>query len=54
VLAANAVQMPIVLAEKWITDHPAFDRMVYTNDRYMLRAARHFHLTGVDVLSDNG
>ena len=27
---------------------------VYTNDRQMLQAARHFHLTGVDVLSDNG
>jgi predicted nucleic acid-binding protein len=27
---------------------------VYTNDRHMLQAARHFHLIGVDVLSDNG
>jgi predicted nucleic acid-binding protein len=27
---------------------------VYTNDRHMLRAARYFHLTGVNVLSDNG
>ena len=27
---------------------------VYTNDRHMLQAARHFHVTGVDVLSDNG
>ena len=27
---------------------------IYTNDRHMLQAARHFHLTGVDVLSDNG
>jgi predicted nucleic acid-binding protein len=26
---------------------------VYTNDRHMLQAARHFHLTGVDVLSGN-
>ena len=27
---------------------------VYTNDRHMLQAARHFHLTGVNILSDNG
>ena len=27
---------------------------VYTNDRYMLNAARHFHLTGVNVLGENG
>ena len=27
---------------------------VYTNDRHMLQAARYFHVTGVDVLSDNG
>ena len=27
---------------------------VYTNDRHMLNAARHFHLTGVNVLSGNG
>jgi predicted nucleic acid-binding protein len=27
---------------------------VYTNDRHMLKAARHFHLTGVNVLSENG
>jgi predicted nucleic acid-binding protein len=27
---------------------------VYTNDRHMLKAARQFHLTGVDVLSENG
>jgi predicted nucleic acid-binding protein len=26
---------------------------VYTNDRHMLQAARHFNLTGVNVLSDN-
>jgi predicted nucleic acid-binding protein len=26
---------------------------VYTNDRHMLKAARHFHLTGVNVLSAN-
>lgn len=25
---------------------------VYTNDRHMLKAARHFHLTGVNVLSE--
>jgi len=29
-------------------------REVYTNDRHMLNAARHFHLTGVNVLGDNG
>jgi predicted nucleic acid-binding protein len=27
---------------------------VYTNDRHMLKAARHFHLTGVNVLSETG
>ena len=27
---------------------------VYTNERHMLKAARHFHLTGVNVLSENG
>ena len=27
---------------------------VYTNDRHMSQTARHFHLTGVNVLSDNG
>ena len=27
---------------------------VYTNDRHMLKAARHFHVTGVNVLSENG
>lgn len=27
---------------------------VYTNDRHMLRAARYFHLAGVDVLAGNG
>ena len=26
----------------------------YTNDRHMLQAARYFHVTGVDVLSNNG
>jgi len=27
---------------------------VYTNDRHMLEAARFFHVTGVNVLGDNG
>ncbi len=27
---------------------------VYTNDRHMLHAARYFHVTGLNVLSDNG
>ena len=27
---------------------------VYTNDRHMLEAERYFHVTGVNVLSDNG
>jgi predicted nucleic acid-binding protein len=27
---------------------------VYTNDRHMLEAARHFHLTGVNVISEKG
>ena len=27
---------------------------VYTNDRHMLNAARHFHLTGVNVLGEHG
>jgi predicted nucleic acid-binding protein len=27
---------------------------VYTNDRHMLKAARYFHLTGVNVLADSG
>jgi len=27
---------------------------VYTNDRHMLKAARHFHLTGANVLGENG
>ena len=27
---------------------------VYTNDHHMLKAARHFHLTGVNVLGENG
>jgi len=27
---------------------------VYTNDRHMLRAARHFHLTGVNLVGENG
>ena len=27
---------------------------VYTNDRHMLQAARYFHVTGVNILSDNG
>ncbi len=27
---------------------------VYTNDRHMLKAAPHFHLTGVNVVGDNG
>ena len=27
---------------------------VYTNDRHMLQAARYFHVTGVEVLTDNG
>lgn len=26
---------------------------VYTNDRHMLQAAKHFHLTGVNVLGEN-
>jgi predicted nucleic acid-binding protein len=30
-----------------------FDK-VYTNDRHMLVAARYFHVTGVNVLSDKG
>ncbi len=25
---------------------------IYTNDRHMLKAARHFHVTGVNVLAD--
>jgi predicted nucleic acid-binding protein len=29
-------------------------REVYTNDRHMLTAARHFHLTGVNVLAESG
>jgi len=27
---------------------------VYTSDRHMLAAARYFHVTGVNVLTDNG
>ena len=27
---------------------------VYTNDRHMLKAARHFRLTGVNVLGEDG
>jgi predicted nucleic acid-binding protein len=27
---------------------------VYTNDRHMLKAARHFHVTGVNVLGESG
>ena len=27
---------------------------VYTNDRHMLKAARYFHLTGVNVFGENG
>jgi predicted nucleic acid-binding protein len=27
---------------------------VYTNDRHMLKAARHFHLTGMNVISEKG
>ena len=27
---------------------------VYTNDRHMLKAAKHFHVTGVNVLSESG
>ena len=27
---------------------------VYTNDRHMLKAARHFHVTGVNVLGETG
>jgi predicted nucleic acid-binding protein len=27
---------------------------VYTNDRHMLQAARYFHVSSVNVLSDNG
>jgi predicted nucleic acid-binding protein len=27
---------------------------VYTNDRHMLKAARYFHVTGVNVLTDTG
>ncbi|MBI4206443.1 MAG: hypothetical protein HY527_15590 [Betaproteobacteria bacterium] len=27
---------------------------VYTSDLHMLKAAPHFHLTGVNVLSENG
>ena len=27
---------------------------VYTNNRHMLEAARYFHVTGVNVLTDNG
>ena len=27
---------------------------VYTNDQHMLKAARHFHLTGVNILSERG
>ena len=27
---------------------------VYTNDRHILQAAKHFHLTGVNVLGENG
>jgi predicted nucleic acid-binding protein len=26
---------------------------VYTNDRHMLQAAKHFHVTGVNVLSES-
>ena len=26
---------------------------VYTNDRHMLRAAKHFHVTGVNILSES-
>jgi predicted nucleic acid-binding protein len=29
-------------------------REVYTNDSHMLKAARHFHLTGVNVLGQAG
>jgi hypothetical protein len=29
-------------------------QVVYTNVRYMLKAARYFHLTGVNVVADNG
>jgi len=29
-------------------------REVYTNDPHMLRAARHFHLTGVNVIGESG
>ena len=28
-------------------------REVYTNDRHMLQAAKHFHVTGVNVLSES-
>jgi len=27
---------------------------VYTNDRHMLKAARHFHLTGVNLVGESG
>jgi hypothetical protein len=27
---------------------------IYTNDRHMLQAAKHFHVTGVNVLSESG
>jgi len=29
-------------------------REIHTNDSHMLQAARHFHLSGVNVLGDNG
>ena len=28
-------------------------QQIYTNDRHMLQAAKHFHLTGVNVLSES-
>lgn len=29
-------------------------QVIYTNDRHMLKAARHFNLTGVNVLGEKG
>ena len=26
---------------------------IYTNDRHMLRAAKHFHVTGVNTLTES-
>ncbi|MEO6351018.1 MAG: hypothetical protein ABIP53_10240, partial [Candidatus Limnocylindrales bacterium] len=40
--------------EETSTQPVAQEELYHTSDRHMLAAARYFHVTGVNVLTDNG